>query len=165
MNHLNAKLYRAAARTFEELAFLLPSALLSEAQTGAEADVALEVGFEGPVKGTLVVGLSGPVLRLALRNMLGERAEDLSEAEQHEALAEIASIICGNVLSVLTPHTVFLLDRPKPLDPTRFMRCFPGAVGNGHPAAEAHLGIAEGRADVLLYLDPPSHPPGTTLIG
>jgi hypothetical protein len=77
--------------------------------------------------------------------MLGED-EPPSERWQRDALCEIANVICGNALPVIAgAKEVFHLSAPQFIE---------GAPENGEkPAAEAHVGLEEGRADVLLFLD------------
>jgi len=131
--------------TFEELGFVFTTPELSEQQRSAPTDAAVSVAFRGPFSGRMVLQVSKDLLPTLAANMLGED-EPPSERWQRDALCEIANVICGNALPVIAgAKEVFHLSAPQFIE---------GAPENGEkPAAEAHVGLEEGRADVLLFLD------------
>lgn len=146
-NNLETALYQAAAMTFEQLAFMFPSEELEGDQLIAKASAIASVTFRGEFDGRLTVVACGPLLPTLAVNMLGED-EPHSEQMQHDALGEIANIICGNVLPLITnPKAVFDLDAPetKAIDEPFFN-------SPESPAARVQIGLEEGRVDLLLFL-------------
>jgi CheY-specific phosphatase CheX len=142
---LETQLYRATGLTFEELGFMLPSSTLEEGQRTARTDAAVEVAFKGPFTGRLILAVAGGILPGIVTNMLGDDASDSPGAEA-DALGELANVICGNVLPGVAGNKVtFDLAAPRPIDPA-------GIRDQAGPSAEVHVGIEQGRADVLLYL-------------
>ncbi len=142
-------LYRAAILTFEELGFMLPVTDLDELQQYASPDFAARVDFHGPFTGHLIVQLGGGVLPILAANMLGEEKAPV-QAMQLDALGEITNIVCGNLLpEIAGADKVFHLDAP--------FSCpafdLPGVDAETPPDAEAHLGLEQGRADVLLFME------------
>jgi CheY-specific phosphatase CheX len=139
-----ASLYKATALTFEGMGFLLPNPELSEAQRKAPSRSAVEVRFNGPLRGRLLLIVSGNILPGIVMNMLGEDAE-ISEEAQRDALGELANVICGNVLpEVGGADGVFTLETPRPVVPP----------GRGEPwSSEVHVGLEGGRADVYLQVE------------
>jgi hypothetical protein len=142
---LDKELYRAAAMTFEGLGFLFPTPESEEQHAGAPARAAAGVEFRGPFDGRLVVTIRGEVLPIIAANMLGIE-ERPSENEQHDALCEIANVICGNVLPrIAGPREVFQIQAPESADPS--------SPPPGHPAAgRACVPLDEGVAEVDLYI-------------
>jgi hypothetical protein len=116
MSELERALYRAAALTFEELAFALPmpepaGCSLEELPTRAR------VAFHGPFAGQVVVAVADGMLPVLAANMLGEEAAP-PRPEQEDALGELANVVCGNVLpAVAGREQVFHLDAPVPVPP------------------------------------------------
>ena len=149
MNDKIAKaLYRAAALTFEELGFMFPSADLDPLQKYATVDAVGCVDFEGPHNGRLVVKMCGGVLPVLAANMMGE-LEPPTDKLQADALGEIANIVCGNLLPTLAgAKQVFQLKTPRVLAMTDDF----APVAGQPPTAGAHVGLEEGRADLLLFL-------------
>jgi CheY-specific phosphatase CheX len=152
MNDKIAKaLYRAAALTFEELGFMFPSADLDPLQKYATVDAVGCVDFEGPHTGRLVVRMCGGVLPVLAANMMGE-LEPPTAQMQSDALCEIANIVCGNLLPTLAgAKQVFQLKTPRVLS----MEDDYAPASGQQPTAETHVGLEEGRADLLLYLAEP----------
>jgi chemotaxis protein CheY-P-specific phosphatase CheC len=143
---LKEKLYRASARTFEELAFLLPSETMGEAQAALPMDRAVLVRFSGPFSGRLVLKVSKSLPPALAANMLGEDGPP-AESAQSDALKEAANVICGNFLPELAgPKEIFHLQAPEAADAAA-----PGAA----PAASAELGVEDGRCEVEFYTDAP----------
>ena len=140
---LGAALEAAAVATLEQLAFGF--AYAEPAASPEPADAAAEVAFEGPCRGVLRLRLGGGVLPALAANMLGQD-EGPAEALQLDALAEIANVVCGNVL----PHVggtraVFRLGSPRTAAGEPAPR--------GEPAARARLAVEDGWAEVALWLE------------
>ena len=68
-NQLKEKLYRASARTFEELAFLLPSEKMGDEQAALPLDRGVLVRFSGPFSGRLVLKVSSGLPTALAANM------------------------------------------------------------------------------------------------
>jgi hypothetical protein len=144
---LETDLYRAAALTFEGLAFAFASAVVSEEEAEAKPEAAVQVSFGGSLAGRLVLGVSGEVLRHLTTNMLGdERA--VTERLQADALGELANVICGNALERIGGKAArFRLEAPRPAD-LRELTPPPGLA-----STSVRVGLEGGRADLLLVLE------------
>ncbi|MCE5218405.1 chemotaxis protein CheX [bacterium] len=144
-NSLDLRLYRAAAQTFEELAFLFAYPQQAEAQSAAPTDVIASASFRGPLQGRVTVACPRSMLPAIARNMLGE-AEDPPELQQLDALSEMANVVCGNLLPTLAPEgSVFHMEAPQ---------VFEGDLlrAEDTPAARTRLEFDEGWAEVGLHL-------------
>ena len=143
---LKEKLYRASARTFEDLAFLLPSEKMGEEQAALPMDRAVLVRFTGPFSGRLVLKVSGGLPQALAANMLGEDGP-APEGAKVDALKETANVICGNFLpDIAGPKEIFHLEAPE----------FIGAVDADRcpiPSARTELGIEDGRCEVEFYAE------------
>jgi len=137
---LETELYKAAILAFEGLGFLLPTPEIDEQQLNARVDAAVSVDFEGPFSGKLLLRVCGGLLPTIAANMLGEEKAP-SETLQHDALGEIANVICGNMLpAVGSSKHVFHVSSPKIAD-----------IIDVPPVAEVQVGLGTGRADLLLF--------------
>jgi len=142
------ELYRAAILTFEDLGFMFPEPELAEENRLAEPEAAVSVEFWGPFSGKLVVTVCGGLLPALAANMLGEE-ETPSASQQHDALGEIANVICGNALPAIAgPKAVFQIGSPQHIQNVDL-------AGNDTAGLEAavHLALDQGRADLLLFVD------------
>lgn len=117
--------------TLEKLAFLF--ALPQEENLHEEAAEPLEtveVSFSGSFSGRMHLGLSAPVMAELAGNMLG--AEDgavLAIEEQHDALKELANVICGNLLPAIGGREAeFSIGTPRILGAGLASPLSPGAV-------------------------------------
>jgi CheY-specific phosphatase CheX len=145
---LEKALYKAAALTFEELGFMLPSPEIEEEQRAADAEIAVIVRFRGPVQGKLIVLLCGALLPTLAANMLGVESIPSLE-QQHDALREVGNVICGNMLPLIAgTKPVFNVDLPQIVSDLNQLPSPP-------PLASARIGIEEGRAELMLYVDDP----------
>ena len=146
-NMLEKELCKAAALTFEELGFICPTLKLDQQQCAAPLEAVVSVRFEGPFCGRLELKLYGNLLLTLVANMLGED-ETQPECQQHDALREIANVVCGNLLpAVAGSRGVFNLGTPQVLG---------AAASSGKkesPEAEVQLGLEDGRADLLFFAD------------
>jgi CheY-specific phosphatase CheX len=146
-NRVEMALYSTAARTFEDLAFMFP-----EPGTDSTGDGPIGAGvcvaFRGPVCGRLELRVSEALLPAIASSMLGED-DDLPRSQQIDALGEIANVVCGNVLPVITDATkVFHLDGPRVLRDEELPN-----VEQGSAAAFVHMHLDQGSADLHLYLN------------
>lgn len=149
---LKEKLYRASARTFEDLAFLLPAEQMGDAQAALPVDRAVRVRFSGPFSGRLVLKVSKGLPAALAANMLGEDAPPDAGA-QSDALKEAANVICGNFLpDIAGPKEIFRLDAPELID---------AAAGEAGlvASARAELGVEDGRCEVEFYTEEPGTKP------
>ena len=138
---LNEKLYRASARTFEDLAFLLTAEKADEAQAALPLERTVSVRFHGPFSGSLVLKVSGGLAPALAANMLGIDGE-APEGAQLDALKETANVLCGNVLPEIAGHKeIFRLDAPE----------LGEACTGAEPAARAELVVDAGRCEVRFY--------------
>ncbi len=139
---LETELYKAAALTFEELSFLLPTPEMDEQQLNAQVEAAVTIDFEGPFSGKLLIKICGGLLPVIAANMLGE--EELpSKSQQYDALGEIANVICGHMLPAIAgSKDIFHVASPKICESIDFT-----------PMAEVQMGLGQGRADLLLFIN------------
>jgi CheY-specific phosphatase CheX len=144
---LDQPLYAAAAAAFEAFAFVYAEP--TEPNLGADAfeDAAAAVDFEGPMRGRLVLRVSGGVLPNLAATMLGQDDPPATPL-QRDALGEVANVICGALLPTLGgPSAVFALARPTVDTPWDRL-----VQAEGTPVAVASLDLDGGRADVVCYL-------------
>lgn len=138
---LETELYKAAAMTFEELSFMLPTPEIDEQQLNAQVEAAVSVDFEGPFSGKLLVKVYGGLLPILAANMLGEE-EVTSRTQQYDALGEIANVICGHMLpGIAGSKDIFHVSPPRM-----------GESIDLPPMAEVQVGLGLGRADLLLFV-------------
>ncbi len=147
MTEWQTEIYQTAARTFEDLAFMMagPESL---APPGTETMPSVGVAFSGPVNGDLLLRVTSDLFPVVAANMLGlDEAPD--EARMWDALGETANIICGNVLpALLGTDAVFRLQGPRPVSPDH---C--AAVCDRRLAASVRMELEGGSAEILLFLD------------
>ncbi len=144
---LEKALSTAAALTFEELGFILPSPDLTTTQRQAPGRAVVSVEFHGPLQGKLWVALYGNILSLLTANMLGEDTIP-SEQQQQDALQEICNVICGNMLpKIAGTEAVFQIGTPE-------YHAFSTSIVEQFTSASstATIGLDEGRADLCLVL-------------
>ena len=140
-------LHVSAARTFEQLTFSLPldAPSLPDPQPPIPNPLTASVDFRGPFAGRLEVGVTASLLPTIAANMLGQD-EPPPLAEQHDALCELANVICGNLLpEIAGSGPVFTLGAPR-LDST--------GVSDKPLAAEVDMAFDEGTARLRLFVDP-----------
>ena len=144
---LNAELYKTAASTFEEVGFIFLLPEMNDEQREAGLEAAVSVEFDGPSSGRLVLAAHGGLLPALAANMLGEN-EPPSMDQQHDALGEIANVVCGNLLPrIAGKASVFQITAPKAMDTEELASCMREAC-----AAEVQLPLEEGRADLALFM-------------
>lgn len=142
-------LSQATTATFEALAMLFPETELSAEQQAAPLDVAASVEFRGPLNGRLVLRASSVILPDVANNMLGAE-DDRPAALQRDALGELANVICGHVLPRIGgAGAVFSLAAPNlHVDGKLPIR------DRDVPSATVMVGLAQGRAEALLFVFP-----------
>ncbi len=149
MESLATPLAAAAAETLEQLAYLFAEPAAADGVATDDVDGIVALAFHGPAHGALILQLSGGILPALASNMLGlDGAPSLPD--QRDALGEVANVICGNVLPRIAGATaVFALGVPTPYP------SWPVATeALGGVAAEVHLDVEGGRADIALVVHP-----------
>lgn len=137
-------LHEAAAMVFEELAFFFPEPLEGDLPADA-GDGIVGVDYQGPTAGRLLLRMSAGSLAPFAANMLGVDGEP-PLAAQHDALGELANVICGNLLPRITENNPpFDLGAPRRYD--AWDRAFDGA---GEQLARVAFQLDSGRADVIF---------------
>lgn len=145
-SNLEKELYRAAARTFEDLSFMLPMPQDDDQQQEASFDIVASVAFDGPISGGLMVGVPRDLLPVLAANMLGEDAA-VSEVQQLDALAEVANVTCGNLLPAIAGDAaVFDFEAPQVFESTLLAKSRP-------PTAQVSVVLDEGWAKLMLFID------------
>jgi CheY-specific phosphatase CheX len=140
-------LYRKAALIFEELGFLMPRSEIGDGNP-VEGKGAV-VSFNGPFSGCLLVSLSAELLPLLSSNMLGEQ-DSSQHSMEHDALCEIANVICGNALPAIYGfEPVFHLNAPSLCDNSEASHL----ESTYARTASVHIAFDAGRADVALFIE------------
>jgi hypothetical protein len=144
---LQHPLKRVVISTFEDLALLLTPGEDTDVQFRAPLAHAARVAFTGPRSGYLELRASDEVTAAAARNMT---ASDAAGPELcFDALAEIANVICGNLVPALGARdAVYRLSAPvrahlEPLPPAD---------------AAVQLDLEHGCIDVRLVLTESAQP-------
>ena len=146
-NVMKTALHKAAVLTFEELGFLMSSDELDEGQKSATADATVQVAFRGPRQGQLQVTLCGGLMEPIALNMLGED-EPPSRDDVHDAVKEVANVICGNMLPSLDgAEAVYQIDAPEMVDAQSTSTDDEFSL-----LATTQLGLDAGRADLSLFI-------------
>ncbi len=144
-----SQLFQAAALTFEELGFFYAEADLTEAQEEAPVEAAARVQFVGPMTGHVEVRIAGGILGELAANMLGQD-QPPGPGTQRDALGELTNVICGNLLPVLAgSHVIFDLSKPLVRSRSEDIEEAP----DWNRAIHVKMGLDQGRAEVLLFLD------------
>lgn len=93
-------------------AFVMPETI----DVGDSLDhvVRASVRFRGPFAGIVHLTVPAAIVPNLVANMLGEcDGGDFNEEQQHDALGELANVMCGNLVQqVAGPEPVFELDAP-----------------------------------------------------
>ena len=144
MTDRGSALAGAATHTLESMCFFFVSTDLTDEQTAADTDAAIEVHFRGPLSGRLVVRFAGGALPVLAANMLGDT--EGTPTMQRDALGELANVICGNLLPMLDgSEAVYAIGSPQP-----------ALMLHSEPAAHATVSLGldtDGRVDLLLFVD------------
>ena len=148
---LNEILYRVAEEILESLAFLFPVLDEERKKTSNVFVWGASISFVGPFSGRLVMLASETILPDLVKNMLGlDAGEEVSLAQQHDALMELLSIVCGNVLPVVAgKKAMFNLDVPKILSPEEY----DALMKKQNPVSQVTLELENGQADFILFIE------------
>jgi hypothetical protein len=145
--NIESVLQQVAEDTFASMVFFLPA----EAPAGApDASGPLReaaVDFTGPFAGRLTLSVPDAMAGLLAANMLGLEGGRPTPLQERDALAELANVICGNLLPIVaTPQDVFSVGHPSvtPPDPQ------PEAPREP-PAAAATLFFEEGSVRLAFH--------------
>ncbi len=146
---LDETLLNVARETFEQLAFML--SMPDEEDAVAPSRMAASVEFIGPLSGTLIVSVSEKMLPALLGNMLGlEMGDEPELGKQHDALKELANVICGNLLPAIAgTEAVFTVHAPVLLSSKAVSETY----DRQEAAATTHLTLDEGETELGLFLN------------
>ncbi|MBN1594331.1 response regulator [candidate division FCPU426 bacterium] len=148
--HATEKLLRDVAQeVFENLVFMtIAPPEENSAQSGQTRWV--QVAFGGPFSGTMFLGMTQDLVPELTADMLGVEAKALNVEQQKDALAELANIICGNLLARLAgSKPVFEMSAPMMMS-TNIQGARP--EGNGQQTA-VRLCLERGWVDLQLNLN------------
>lgn len=148
---LSEILYRVAEDILESLAFLFP--VLDEEKKNIN-NLRLQgasISYRGPFSGCLVIFVSETILPDLVRNMLGVDAwEEVSLAQQHDALMELLSIVCGNLLpAVAGKKALFNVGVPRLFS----LEEYNVLIKKQNPVSRVTLDLETGHIDFNLFLD------------
>lgn len=146
-SQLDKKLCSAAARTFEDLCFMITLGDDAQDRDDPQAKAQASVQFTGAFSGKLVLRASDSLLTALAANMLGD-PDDVTDQQQMDALGEAANVVCGNLLpDIAGSEEVFRISAPQVHgDPQ-------GPCDGPEPAATASLELDEGWVDLAFYID------------
>ncbi len=151
MTHsLDDLLVRVAEKTFEKLAFMF-AVSEDEAADSAPGATAAGVSFEGAFQGQLIISITDEMLPALAMNMLGlEEQASPTLTQQHDALKELANVVCGNLLpEIAGPQVEFRVGAPELNE-----KDFPVEPASGQKqAAEVCLILDSGQVKLALFLD------------
>lgn len=135
----------ATEETFASMAFMFPIEGDEAGDRPGERTI-IRVVFRGPFSGMLELAVQPEMLPVLAGNMLGlEPDQTPTDAQQIDAVKELANIVCGNILpEVGTPQDVFNVCEP---------RLAKGEQPADAPAARVSLCMDEGAVDLSLFLD------------
>ena len=148
---LNEILYRVAEEILESLAFLFP-VLDEERKKISNVFVwGASISFVGSFSGRLVILASETILPDLVKNMLGlDAGEEVSLAQQHDALMELLSIVCGNLLpAVAGGKAMYNLNVPTILSPEEYHALMKGQA----PVSHVTLELENGQTDFILFIE------------
>ncbi|MFH1982207.1 MAG: chemotaxis protein CheX [Pseudomonadota bacterium] len=131
--------------TLEKLAFIFAEAAdAPDAITGVDL-ISVSADYSGPYSGRLVMGFAADGLIALAANMLGlDEDDEITDAEQQDALKEALNIICGNVLpAVAGSEAVFNIAAPQ---------LIAGVSAEDAAAARAVARLTMDEGALILYL-------------
>ena len=142
---LETKLYQSAARTFEEVCFLLTlREPAPDVPAAAEREIGVRIGFDGVFHGALEITCPAAIAEQLALAMLG--GEKPSAQQRQDAFGEISNVITGNLLpAIVGTELVFDVTAPGQLagqPPLPFQ-----------PSARVRLRSDEGPIDLALYIE------------
>ena len=149
-SRLHQILTEVAETTFENLAFMFPMSDDGQGPPEQTGWASAKVDFAGQFSGTLFVGVSQGILPALADNMLGTDKGSASVEDQHDALKELANIICGNLLPVIAgTQAVFNVHPPELCegDAGQLNQC------ENQTVATSYLTLDEGLARIALIAE------------
>ncbi|MEN6370449.1 MAG: chemotaxis protein CheX [Armatimonadota bacterium] len=148
MSKVQTELMSSAVMTFEDMGFVFAMPELEEAHHTAPFEGAAEVDFSGPFNGRLIISLYGQMMGELAANMMGED-EPPPVQQQHDALGEIANVICGNVLpKVGGSREIFYIGAPRYIEQAGGL----GQQSDDESSVKVSVPLDDGRADVMLFV-------------
>jgi hypothetical protein len=115
---LEGLLAQVAEDTFASMTFLLPAELPAGAEDSPGPSRWASVDFAGPFGGRLTLAVPQALVPALAANMLGLEGERPTPLQERDALAELANVICGNLLPIVaTPQDVFNVGSPRVAPP------------------------------------------------
>ncbi|MEN6520404.1 MAG: chemotaxis protein CheX [Armatimonadota bacterium] len=148
MSKVQAELMSSAVMTFEDMGFVFAMPELEEEHHTAPFEGAAEVGFSGPFSGRLIISLYGQMMGELAANMMGED-EPPPVQQQHDALGEIANVICGNVLpKVGGSREIFYISAPRYIEQPNEL----DQHADNDSSVQVSVPLDDGRADVTLFV-------------
>jgi CheY-specific phosphatase CheX len=134
--------------TFEDICFMYAVPELKNVQKNLKPEAASEIKYRGEYAGKLVVEASGGLFSAIAENMLSNDNPTLQQ--QKDALKEIASIICGNIVTCLGGGKgEYKIASPRFLDATETKK----ERQKNKPLSAITLNFNEGRVDVKVFVD------------
>ena len=161
--HYDSILFRVAEEILGSLAFLFPLITAEERKNDKYVFMwGATIAFTGPFSGQLIILISEKILPELVQNMLGlESGTEISLALQHDALKELLSIVCGNLLPAFAGRqALFNLGVPKIVSPEDYN----ALVRDKRPTSQATLPLENGEADFTLFIEEGSLPPNRLLL-
>ncbi|MBK7644701.1 MAG: chemotaxis protein CheX [Planctomycetes bacterium] len=142
---LETKLYQSAARTFEEVCFLLTLREPGpELPAASEREIGVRIGFDGVFHGALEITCPASIAEHLANSMLG--GDKPTAQQRQDAFGEISNVITGNLLpSIAGDKLVFDVTAPATLEGQQ-----PLPWG---PSARVRLRSDEGPIDLVLYIE------------
>ncbi len=122
-----------------------------DAIDSAPGSTAATVSFDGAFQGQFAIAIADQMLPALATNMLGLEEEVSSTlSQQHDALKELANVVCGNLLpEIAGPQAEFRVGAPE-LKEKDFAV---GPASGQQQAAEARLIMDGGEVKLTLFLD------------
>lgn len=144
-NALETKLYQAAARTFEDVCFLLTVREAAPEQPApSEREIGVRIAFDGVFHGALEITCPRSIALQLANSMLG--GDSPSAQQLQDAFGEISNVITGNLLPAIAgSQLVFDVGAPGKLEGQPAL--------SWRPCARVRMRSDEGPIDLVLYID------------
>jgi CheY-specific phosphatase CheX len=146
---LNELIRDVGEETFETLAYMLPIPSVDDQPVAVSADAAATVAFRGPFTGILAISVARDILDELAANMLGIDSDELSEAHRSDALKELLSAVCGNLLPRLAGREAVFDVMAAELAPEGV----PAQVAGRGPVGMVSLELDSGNANLMLFVE------------
>jgi CheY-specific phosphatase CheX len=113
---VDACLHKATVETLELMCFTAAEtstdSILQPSETTAK-----QIEFTGDAHGQLCVAMEVETARLLAANFYGSEPESLEDVQVEALVAELTNVVCGGMLSLLSPAGSFTLSSPEPRAP------------------------------------------------